>query len=387
MSIYNRIKKIREQTGMTQKELAEKAGINRSTLTQIENGKYKDLTISKVINISNALDISPSYLIEAQQKSPEERILFRAQERLNSESIPEISWFIHSLYPRYKALLSIIKKENPMGTIPCYNIPFDPISIRKKSIEFIAEKERKSLGLTPGKNYHLKSFLFRYADIFETPFSSLDILGFAILNESYDRPLIIVNSMINPNQKRFILAHEYGHLLFDREKISDRIELRENWYSTDQIEVRANQFAAEFLIPAKDLYLHADKVNESGLAFLMNEYGVSRQVIVNRWYDLKLIDDSQKEYFESIKPIQLMKIHGYINDEVKYYETKSATRDSFTNFNKLPTDYIQLVKEAYVMDKISYKKIADYCFIHSGEIEKKLELTKEKIDEYENTYE
>ena len=320
MQIYDRIKEIREQSGITQSELASRTGINRSTITQIENGKYKDLSISKLINISNALNVTPSYLLEAERETAEKRILFRAKERLNPEDVPDVSWIIHSLYPRYKALISISRKQSAKGIIPTYNIPFEPISERTESIILIADKERKSLAIKPDQNYNLKSVLSRYADIYETPFNSLDILGFTILNDTLNRPLIIINSLINPNQKRFIIAHEYGHLLFDREKVSNIIELRNDWHSNDNIEVRANQFAAEFLIPAKDIYFHSDKVDEKGLAFLMNEYHVSRQVVVNRWLNLNLINNSQKEYFDAIKPIQLMKIHGYDNDEIQYYD-------------------------------------------------------------------
>lgn len=189
--------------------------------------------------------------------------------------------------------------------------------------------------------------------------------------------------IINPNQERFILAHEYGHLLFEQEKISDLIEMKINWNTTDPIEVWANQFAAEFLFPKKDVFQHSDKVNEAGLAFLMNEYGISRQVIVNRWFDFALIDQSQKKYFEDIKPIQLMKFYGYDNDEVRYYDDRNLNLANLNDFDKLPVDYLQLVKEAYITGKISYKKIADYSFLQPDEIEQKLGIKEEESDEFE----
>lgn len=383
MPIYDRLKSIREQLGITQNELATRSGINRSTIAQIESGKYKDLTISKLINISSALNISLSYLLEADQEPAEQRILFRAKERLNPQDINQISWVIYALYPKYKALLNIAHKEKTGYFLPSYNLPVESISTRNENIIHIAEKERNSLKISSEKNYQLKSVLGKYFDIYEIPFNSKDILGFVILNNSQHRPLIIINHLINPNQKRFILAHEYGHLLFDRDKISDIIELSQDSNINDPIEIRANHFAAEFLIPVKDIYLHTDKINEAGLAFLMNHYGVSRQVIVNRWFSLGLINSTQKEHFEAIKPIQLMKIYGYINDEVQYYDKQPSIMTPFSDFEKLPPEFLHLVKEAYVTGKISYKKIAEYCFIEYQEIEQFLGIKEEYWDEFE----
>ncbi|MBD3338869.1 MAG: ImmA/IrrE family metallo-endopeptidase [Candidatus Lokiarchaeota archaeon] len=384
---FKLIKEIREQLGMIQEELANRSGLNRSTINQIENGKYKDLTISKIINISKALNIPTSYLLEAEQETADKKILFRAQEKLKDQDLSEISWLIHSLYPRYKNLQHIVIKENPGCLIPCYHVPITPVSIRNKAIISIAEKERKSLGIEPGTDYDLKSILLQYADIYEIPFNSLDILGFTIFDTSTGKPLIIINSRINPNQKRFILAHEYGHLLFDRENISDKIELRSDLFSDDPVENRANQFAAEFLVPEKELNSHSEKINEEGLAFLMNKFRVSRQVIVNRWFSLDKINEDQKKHFDAIRPIQLLKFYGYNNDEIEYYKTKPYLKSISNNFDKLPPEYLTLVKQAYVNGNISYKKIADYSLIQPEEIEKKLQLSDEEIDEYEQVYE
>lgn len=386
MSISGRIKEIREQIGMTQQELATRTGINRSTIAQIENGKSKDFSISKLISISNALNTPVSYLYEAEQDSAEKRILYRAKKRLTPENIPEIFWIVHSLYSRYKTLSDITNLINIGYIIPYYHVPFEPIYRRNRIIISIAEKERNSIGIQAGQNYDLKKVLSKYADIFEIPFSSFDILGFTIFIDISHRPLIVINSLINPSQKRFIIAHEYGHLLFDQGKISDLIELKIDWNSTDPIEVRANQFAAEFLLPKRDILQYSDKVNEAGLAFLMNKYGVSRQVIVNRWSDLDLIDQSQKEYFDNIKPIQLMKLYGYDNDEIRYYSERILVKENVNDFDKLPLDYLQLVKAAYITGKISYKKIAYYSFIQPDEIEQKLEIKEEESNELEYSY-
>ncbi|MGX9757155.1 helix-turn-helix domain-containing protein [Clostridioides difficile] len=58
------LRKLRKHKGMTQLELAEKLGWNRSQISKLENGKYKDITISTIVDLSIALEEDFLYLCE-----------------------------------------------------------------------------------------------------------------------------------------------------------------------------------------------------------------------------------------------------------------------------------------------------------------------------------
>lgn len=49
-----KLKELRERNGLTQKELAEKSGLPRSTISKIESG-YQNTSLLKIIQIANAL--------------------------------------------------------------------------------------------------------------------------------------------------------------------------------------------------------------------------------------------------------------------------------------------------------------------------------------------
>ena len=51
---YN-LKKVREESGMTQQELADKSGVNRVTIALIESGKTKDVKASTIVRLAEAL--------------------------------------------------------------------------------------------------------------------------------------------------------------------------------------------------------------------------------------------------------------------------------------------------------------------------------------------
>ncbi len=62
MTIYERIKMLRQDRGMSQDELARRCGYaDRSMITKIEAGKV-DLTISKVELFADVLGVDPAYL-------------------------------------------------------------------------------------------------------------------------------------------------------------------------------------------------------------------------------------------------------------------------------------------------------------------------------------
>ena len=53
--VYSRLKKIRMEKGITQEELSRSSKVGRSTISDIENGRYM-CTIDSALRISKALD-------------------------------------------------------------------------------------------------------------------------------------------------------------------------------------------------------------------------------------------------------------------------------------------------------------------------------------------
>lgn len=51
----NKLKEYRKQKNMTQIELAEKSGVSRITISQIENGIERNTTSKTVLNLAKAL--------------------------------------------------------------------------------------------------------------------------------------------------------------------------------------------------------------------------------------------------------------------------------------------------------------------------------------------
>lgn len=79
MTVYDRIRFMREQQGMSQQELANKVGFKTSSaVNKIELGK-RDINQSKLLAFANALDTTPAYLMgwedDPSPKSTDEQLL------------------------------------------------------------------------------------------------------------------------------------------------------------------------------------------------------------------------------------------------------------------------------------------------------------------------
>lgn len=54
--VNNNLSEVRKDKGLTQEELAEKSGISRVTIANIERGVVTNLKISTMLSLANALD-------------------------------------------------------------------------------------------------------------------------------------------------------------------------------------------------------------------------------------------------------------------------------------------------------------------------------------------
>jgi len=115
-------------------------------------------------------------------------------------------------------------------------------------------------------------------------------------------PIIGVNSLHHPNRQRFTIAHEVGHLELHRDIISKSVHVDKAFpvlmrdqiaaAGTDQIEVDANQFAAELLMPKFLIDLEikdglADIDSDIPLDDLARKFRVSKQAVeyrIRNWF-------------------------------------------------------------------------------------------------------
>ena len=116
-TIYERIRRLRQENNMSQDELAKKTGYtSRSTINKIEAGKI-DISRAKIKFFADALGVTPAYLMGWEEESeqgyytdpevaeyaeelrtnPELRVLFSSSRNLTREQMQEAYNFIKFL--------------------------------------------------------------------------------------------------------------------------------------------------------------------------------------------------------------------------------------------------------------------------------------------------
>src|ERR1022692_4718227 len=63
--LKDKFKKLREKAGISQQEVATKAGLSWSLIAQIEQGKKNDVRVSTLLGIAKALGVDASVLLAA----------------------------------------------------------------------------------------------------------------------------------------------------------------------------------------------------------------------------------------------------------------------------------------------------------------------------------
>lgn len=92
-----------------------------------------------------------------------------------------------------------------------------------------------------------------------------------------DHPVILINAAMPTDRIRWTLAHELGHLVLHSE------------YVTGDVEAEADEFAAEFLMPAESIRVSLTRPNLGKLIDLKHEWGVSIAALIQRSHTLRTI--------------------------------------------------------------------------------------------------
>lgn len=106
------------------------------------------------------------------------------------------------------------------------------------------------------------------AKIRYSPMDNEDLSGMIFMKD--DIPIIGVNALHHPNRQRFTIAHEIGHLVLHKHIFENSVHVDTKFFAlkrdqksttgTDDIEIQANAFASELLMPEQVVENMIDEV-------------------------------------------------------------------------------------------------------------------------------
>ena len=244
-----RLRAARLASGFTQEQVSASLGLPRTAIVQLEAGNraVSTLELAKLSAIYNRP--IASFFDDAPVPVQEEDVLvalFRAAESVTDH--PEWQTAVtRSLSICREGVLLEHCLELPAHVgPPTYQMPVPQRTM--EAVEqgaMVAEQERRRLGLGHNPIPDM-SDLFNSQNIWASGAELPDQMSGLFLRHSSVGHCILVNYHHGRSRKRFSYAHEYAHALLDRDKTAT-VSLEQN--RSELSEVRANAFAAAFLMP------------------------------------------------------------------------------------------------------------------------------------------
>lgn len=282
MSIGERLKLARQTSGMSQRALAETAGVSAMAISKYERGQ--DTPSSGVLlRLAQTLGVKVEYYLRpvsvslsvpayrrrtAMRASDQEIVVGQTQEwlerYLDIESLfnGDATYHPPQIDCRVTTLADVERVAEALRA--AWNLGLDPI----ESMVEVLEGQGIKVGVLDGVEGFDALTLWAYP---QTTASTAPI------------PVIVVKRNLPGDRQRFNLAHELGHLV-----LKPASELDE--------EKAAYRFAGAFLIPTllarSELGTQRRNLNPYELHLLKHKYGVSMQAWIYRARDLGIISEA-----------------------------------------------------------------------------------------------
>lgn len=346
-----RLQMARKSVDLTQDAVAERLGLSRTTLFNIESGTRLPKE-EELFQMSQLYRTPINDLLRQQVPSEPLIVQFRAARRfeanLDKEIEVKISEF-QELCNDYVYLEQLLDNKLPPTQAPIYPID-DTVPERLAEDAAIAERNRLGLGDAPVHNL-LELFDVEGLRVFQMKLPAR-VSGFFGYKESLG-PCICINVEHPAERRQWSLAHEYAHFLTDRHQVD--ITVYNSYQHVPEHERFADAFAGAFLIPASSVSrrFHEIKrarknIQPADICILAHYFFVSFEALMRRLERLHLIKTGTYELIKN-KGFKPQEAFSLLN-----LEPHVLSRDV------LPLRYRYLATEARYKGNISEDEYAHF---------------------------
>ncbi len=342
-----RIAEARNRAGLTQQQCADAAGLDRTSLAKVENGRRRT-TVLELVRIAEALKARVEWFV---QDAPQSVVSHRNASDPGEPS-PAIDRVVERVAREVEFLLELGDLRNLSASLR-FEMPKDAAHV-----EEYAKITRERLGYSPDEP--TADLSQRSAEIgvlaFSFPIGTEAADGASLLLA--DSAIAIVNSSKRFGRRRLTLAHELGHCVFADEYSVDWQVAAEH---AEGNEARIDHFARALLLPAELLQtswneaLPEDPEDSLRTAAVVtaSRLQVDMSTLARRLQELRLIRNDQAREVRSARTTKA---------DIIDFELIPPPDSQELDQTELPRPYEKAVLNAYRKDEISAARAADLLF-------------------------
>lgn len=270
-----KIKTAREELGMSQSQLAKQLGYNSpATISHFEAGQRK-ISIQDLHKISEALGYPMGSFLDIEKPDPEiQKFRLRAT-KVRPAAREEVASF-----------LAYVHENNNKEAKQIFNAR--EMTPGQAAIMILALTGHNSPPIDPADIAEELGI-----SIYQWDFPN-EVSGVYVLDNN--KASIGINKYHPYVRQRFTTAHEIGHFVFHKDALFMDFYDQEISSNIDNVqdqkkETKANQFAADLLMPKEVVEKEFRRYGESGLDKLAKKFEVSEQAMWFRLLNLKLVEE------------------------------------------------------------------------------------------------
>lgn len=283
---YHMVNLARDARGLTQAELAARAGIGQGTLSKYETGQSEP-PASAITQLADALAYPASFFFEPGRPYGFPPYHFRKRKKLGIKALNKIiaEMNIRRVHIQKMLISFEVKAQSPLPEI-------DPDEYRgprakKFDIEDVARSIRESWMLPRGPIPNVTELIENAGGIVIPCDFGTDLLDGMSQRIDGLPVLFFMNTKVPGDRLRHSLAHELGHMILHTLSVKP----------DDEMEDEADAFAGALLLPPDELRVQLRQFNLRHLANMKSYWRVSMQSIAVRAARLKYITPYQSKMF------------------------------------------------------------------------------------------
>jgi Zn-dependent peptidase ImmA (M78 family) len=358
----NKLMRYRNQFPVSIEEVSSSTGISISRLRDLENGQNEP-SGDEILILADFFKCDFNYFISNEKETVLEKteLLFR---RYGKELSTNDRWAIQEC-------IFFAESENYLDELYSIKKPqvfqFNPVGSYFKQQGIDAAIELRKVLNYRANEFRLDIYSeFRKAGflIYRRKLENSSISGVCIAHPQIGK-IILVNYDEDIYRQRFTVAHEVGHAIFDSEDGDIELSFIGKWDKDFLKEVRANNFAASFLIPYELIFSIPNNKKWDGEKIIewANKVKVNTKSLLIALKNNGLITDSQEE------ELSIYKIPSDIKMDPEYSDFSQEMLERLTILLErgLTYKYINKCFKAQRDNKISMERMFEMMFIEHNQ--------------------